>query len=187
MRLKHMLCGFATCAAMATGPALSDTPIGYREGGKALFVIDVPDFWTARVGGPRVLTPPGEESPRDVARVIGLSPEGADGIWMGFVVPVGLRNLAEGADYMREIGPHLVKDPVVSQRKNRKIGGRDALTISGNGRRNGKSVHFTAVLIDLPHNRIAFSVTVLEKGYDNSVLEDVNDVYASFRAIGQGG
>lgn len=187
MNFKQVAMSALTCTALLTGAAKADTPLGYTENGKALFRIDIPDFWTTRIGGPRTLTPPGEDNPRDVARVIGLSPEGGDGVWVGFIVPYGVRNLDEGVEYLREVGPHIVRDSELSEYRKRKIGGRNALTFTGKGRRDGRQVQFTAALIDLPGGRVAFSITVLESGFNASVLEDVNDIYASFRAIGQGG
>ena len=183
MNFRKNLLFTATCLTLLTTPLLADTPMDYTENGKALFRIDVPDFWNVRIGGPRTLTPPGEDEPRNIARVIGLSPEGSDGIWMGFVVPEGISSIDEGVDYMREQGPHLLRDVEISERRARTIGNREALTLTGKGRRNGRQVQFTAVLIDLPGPRVAFSVTVLENGFDTKVLEDVNDIYASFRAL----
>ena len=183
MSFRKTLFNAATCLAMSAAPLLADTPLGYTQNGNALFRIDVPDFWNVRIGGPRTLTPPGEDTPRDVARVIGLSPEGADGIWMGFVVPEGIASIDAGVDYMREQGPHLLHDVEINERRSRTIGGRQALTLTGKGRRQGRTVQFTAVLIDLPGPRVAFSVTVLENGFDPNVLEDVNKIYTSFRAL----
>ena len=105
MSFRKILLKAATCLAMSAAPLLADTPLGYTQNGKALFRIDVPDFWNVRIGGPRTLTPPGEDEARDVARVIGLLPEGAEGIWMGFSVPQGISSIEDGVDYMREQGP----------------------------------------------------------------------------------
>ena len=84
---------------------------------------------------------------------------------------------------VRELGPQLVHDAEITARETRRIGGRQAQSLSGHGRRNGKAVQFTAVLIDLPGPRVAFSVTILESGFDPALLEGINAVYASFRAI----
>lgn len=169
--------------SLAATAATAQTPITYSQQGKALFTVNVPDFWTARVGGPRVLTPPGEDAERPVARVIGLTPEGAESVWVGFSVPKTLRTLEDGAAFVRELGPQLVHDAEITARETRRIGGRQAQSLSGHGRRNGKAVQFTAVLIDLPGPRVAFSVTILESGFDPALLEGINAVYASFRAI----
>lgn len=172
----------ACALILASGMGMAQTPVTYSEGGKALFTVDVPDFWEVRVGGPGKLIPPGESEEHDVARVMGLTPEAADNIWVGFIVPKGVRTLEEGAEYVREIGPHLVHDAEVTKREKRRIGGRMAHSVSGHGRRNGKGVQFTAVLIDLPGPHVAFSVTVLQNGFDPDLLGGINAIYASFRA-----
>jgi hypothetical protein len=38
------------------------------------------------------------------------------------------------------------------------------------------------VLIDLPNERMAISVTVMEAGADPSIVTDVNAIYNSFQA-----
>lgn len=164
-----------------TGAGTAQTPMSYTQGGKTQFTVNVPDFWEVRVGGPRTLVPPGENEEREVARVFGLKPKASEGVWIGFIVPHGVRTLEEGADYVREIGPHLVRDPEITKRTVRKIGGRTTHSISGHGRRSGKGVQFTAVLIDLPGPHVAFSVTVLEDGFKPDLLGGINAVYDSFR------
>lgn len=181
LRLRAVLgvVGFLVLA----GGAFAQTPMSYTVNGKPMFHVDVPDFWEVRVGGPRKLTPVGEDTERDVARVMGLQPEAAGNVWVGFIVPRGVRTLEEGADYVREIGPHLMNDAEITKREVRRIGGRTAHSISGHGRRKGKGVQFTAVLIDLPGPHIAFSVTVLENGFDPDLLGGINAIYTSFKAI----
>lgn len=181
LRKLRFAAGLAALALSAT-VATAQTPMSYVQGGNTLFNIKVPDFWEARVGGPRLLTAPGDSTERNVARVLGLTPEGAENVWVGFIVPEGVRNLEEGADYVREIGPQMVRDAEVSKREVRRIGGMTAHSVTGKGRRNGRNVQFTAVLIDLPGPRVAFSVTVLENGFDPALLEGINAIYDSFRA-----
>ncbi len=162
--------------------AQADMPVTYMQGDRALFHFDAPDFWTVRAGGPRELTAPGDAGPRAVVRVIGLQPTAEDKVWMGFVAPLGVSTFADAAEYLRDIGPHLVKDVTVSATQERRIGGRPARTLSGTGRRNGQSVTFTAVAIDLPRDRMAIAVTVFQAGSDPALIDDVNRVYDSFRA-----
>jgi len=163
--------------------AAADVPVQYTDGGKALFRVMVPDFWEMRAGGSRMLTAPGDDAAREVPRLIGLSPEAYDDAWVGFIVPRNVRTIEQGKAYMREIGPHLVKNSEVSRSHNNPVAGLPAYTVAGTGKRGGKKVDFTAVLIKMPNGKVAFSVTVLEKGYDPSVLNDINGMYASFRAI----
>ncbi|WP_246139377.1 hypothetical protein [Falsiphaeobacter marinintestinus] len=166
----------------STGVAYADMPVTYTEGSRALFHLSAPDFWTVRAGGPRDLTAPGDDASREVVRVIGLEPSSEPHVWMGFVSPLGVSNFAEAEDYLREIGPHLVQDATASGSKSLTIGGRSARSVSGTGRRNGRGVSFSAVMIDLPNGRMAVSVTVLENGVNPDLVADVNSIFASFRA-----
>lgn len=162
--------------------AVADTPVTYTDNGAALFSFKAPDFWTVHVGGNRSLTDEQSAETRTVSRVIGLQPETDPRLWVGFISPSGVRTFSDVRDYLTDIGPFLVKDAVVDDRKSRQIAGRDARTVSGSGRRDGKSVNFTAVAIDLPGNRMAISVVVMEAGVDPASVEDVNRIFASFRA-----
>ncbi|WP_299352925.1 hypothetical protein [uncultured Shimia sp.] len=183
LQKSQNLLGAITAAVILMSASLAgaQTPVTYTEHGKALFQVKVPDFWSVRVGGPRTLSPSDDEDTRNVSRVLGMQPEAADNIWVGFIVPDGVRNLEEGADYVRDIGPQLLGEAEVTKREVRRIGGRTAHSITGKGRRNGKGVQFTALLIDLPGPRVAFSVTVLQDGFDPDLLGGINSIYSSFR------
>ena len=161
--------------------ALADMPVTYKDKGRALFSVSAPDFWTVRAGGARELAALGDDA-RDVARVIGMHPVSEPRVWVGFVSPQGVGTFEQAAEYLRDIGPFLVKNAQVDSRKSRRIGGQAAKTIAGHGTRKGKAVNFTAVLIDLPNGRMAISVTVLESGVDPAITADVNAIYSSFRA-----
>lgn len=165
------------CAPMAH----ADTPVSYTENGNALFTVDAPDFWTVHVGGPRDLADPKTEQRRPVSRLIGLQPSTEPRLWVGFISPAGVRNFSDAKDYLAEIGPFLVKDPVIDKRAERVIGGRSSQTVSGRGRRDGRAVNFTAIAIDLPNNRMAISVVVMEAGLDQNSLAGVNRMFESFR------
>lgn len=162
--------------------AKADVPVTYTDAGRDLFRFDAPDFWTIRTGGARLLAAPGTEDERDVSRLIGLSPTTDPRVWVGFVSPQGISTFQQGVEYLRDIGPSLVKDTVTTTRKETRIGGLKAATFSGSGRRDGKSVNYTAILIDLPGNRIAISVVVMEPGIDADTLGVVNAMFNSFRA-----
>lgn len=163
--------------------AQADAPVTYKDGDRALFSISVPDFWTVRVGGARVLSPPGEDVPRSVARVIGLEPTAEPHVWMGWISPPDVRTLSGGRAYLQEIGPHLVKDAAVDKARSTRIGGAAAEIYAGTGRRNGNAVNFTAVVIDLPGDRVAVSVAVLEDGAAPEIVNDLNAIFASFRSV----
>ncbi|MBB94552.1 MAG: hypothetical protein CML68_08120 [Rhodobacteraceae bacterium] len=158
-------------------------PVSYTEGGRALFHFEAPDFWTVRAGGPQELAgPDADDAPRPVARVIGLEPTAEPHVWMGFVSPVGISDLEGGVAYLAEIGPHLVKSPEVTRRKDTVLNGMPARVIAGTGRRRGRGVEFTATVVDLPNGRVAVSVVVFEAGANTQLVADVNAVLASLRA-----
>ncbi len=182
-RLKHGLRAALACLALGPVAAWAEMPVTYMDGGRALFHISAPDFWTVRAGGPQELKGPGEdESARPVARLIGMSPTTDPHVWVGFISPPGVTDLDGGLAYLRDVGPHLVSDPEVTRRETTRIGGLPTRVVAGNGQRQGRAVEFTATVIDLPSGRVAVSVTVIEAGADPALVEDVNAVYASFRA-----
>jgi hypothetical protein len=171
----------ALALTLSAAPALADMPVTYKDEGRALFSVSAPDFWTVRAGGTRELAAPGGEA-GEVSRVIGMHPVSEPRVWVGFVSPQGMRNFDEATDYLRDIGPFLVKDVQVNSRKSHQIGGLPATSIAGHGKRKGKAVNFTAVMIDLPNGRMAISVVVMEAGVDPAIVADVNAIFASFRA-----
>ncbi len=176
----------ATCAVFWLGsvvPATADTPVTYTDAGKALFRIVVPDFWALRVGGTRNIEDTSLGDSRAVARVMGMRPVTDDTVWMGFVSPEGVATIEDGIRYLQDIDKFLVKDAEVTGNSRRSIGGLPAQVFQGTGRRDGRGVNFTATVIDLPRGRVAVAVAVLREGADPAYVEDLNAVFASFRAI----
>ena len=158
-------------------------PVTYKDQGRSLFAVDVPDYWSVRAGGARALTAPGSGETRQVGRVLGLRPTAEEGLWMGFLSPDTIRTQEQALRYLREIGPFLLRNATVVDRGAVTIGGRPAARITGSGTRGGRSVSFTALTIDLPGNRIAISVVVMEAGVNPALVADVNAIYSSFRPV----
>ena len=173
----------AASVAILPSLSLADMPVTYKDEGRALFHLSVPDFWTARAGGARAMTPPETDEARLVNRVIGLTPVSEGGIWMGFISPHGVSTYEQSLEYLRGVGPFLVQDAEVEERKRITVDGLPAARITGSGRRDGRAVGFTAVVVVLPRNRVAISVVVMEAGVNPHLVSDVNAVFASFRAI----
>lgn len=173
----------AVIASVLAPPTMAGTPIVYTDGDKALFQVEAPDFWNVRTGGIRTLTAPEREDFREVSRIFGMTPAAHEGIWVGFVSPHGVTTLDGARAYLKEIGQFLVKDAVVEDTKNRRIGGLPAQSFSGTGRRGTKTVNFTAITIDLPNGRVAVSIVVIENGSDVEIIDDINEMMASFKAI----
>lgn len=161
----------------------AEMPVTYKSDNRALFQVSAPDFWQVRAGGPRVLTPPGGDEARLINRVIGFEPVAEQGAWVGFMSPNGVATFAQAEDYLRNIGRSVVQDPEVTGQSRLRIGGLPAAKYTGTGRRDRRTVEFTAVLIDLPGNRVAISLAVLEAGANSELISDINAIYDSFRAL----
>lgn len=165
------------------GIALADMPVIYKTDNQSLFQVSAPDYWQVRAGGPRVLTPPGSDEERLINRVIGFEPVAEKGAWVGFMSPNGVATFAQAEDYLRNIGSSVVQDPELISEKQTRIGGLPAAKYTGTGRRDGRAVNFTAVLIDLPGNRVAISLAVIEAGANAELISDINAIYGSFRSL----
>ncbi|MBO9451973.1 hypothetical protein J7426_16990 [Tropicibacter sp. R16_0] len=168
--------------ALSATVAKADMPVTYVEDNRALFHVSAPDFWQVRAGGPRAITPPGSDEARLINRVIGFEPVAEKGVWVGFMSPNGVSTFDGAVEYLRNIGQSIVEDPILDDSKPTRIGGLPAQKYAGHGRRGGKSVNFTAVLIDLPGNRVAISLAISEAGANAELISDVNAIYDSFRA-----
>ena len=179
--LRHLFT--ASLLIFVSGLASAGTPVAYRDGAAALFQIEAPDFWNVRTGGQRTLTAPDTGEERLVSRVMGLSPVSEKRIWVGFVSPHGVGTLDEASEYLQDIGPFLVQDTTIGKRVTRRINGLLTKTVAGTGKRKGKKVDFTVVMIDLPNNRVAIGVVVFEAGADLSPVNDINDMLLSFKAF----
>ncbi len=177
--------GLAICLAaqLAIGAAQAGTPVVYEDDGRALFKLEVPDFWTLRTGGLRDLEGPDADDIRDVSRVFGMTADAHPGVWVGVISPHGVSNFDDAREYLQDIGPFLVQEAEAEAPKSRQVGGLPARSIAGTGRRDGKNVTFTALAIDLPSNRMVIAVVVLEAGVDQEPIADINRMLASIRSI----
>ncbi|MEP1202027.1 hypothetical protein [Tateyamaria sp.] len=177
--------GLAICLAaqLAFGAAQAGTPVVYEDDGRALFKLEVPDFWTLRTGGLRDLEGPDADDIRDVSRVFGMTADAHPGVWVGVISPHGVSNFDDAREYLQDIGPFLVQEAEAEAPKSRQVGGLPARSIAGTGRRDGKNVTFTALAIDLPSNRMVIAVVVLEAGVDQEPITDINRMLASIRSI----
>ncbi|GAA6190852.1 hypothetical protein NBRC116597_07710 [Phaeobacter sp. NW0010-22] len=172
-----------TVLGLTPGLAVAEMPVIYKNGGQSLFEVSAPDYWQVRAGGPRVISPPDLEEERLINRVIGFSPVSDQGAWVGFMSPNGVRTFDQAVEYLRNVGKSIVEDPVLVSEKKTRIGGLSAAKYAGHGRRGRKTVNFTAVLIDLPQDRVAISIAILEAGVDPEMINDINAIYSSFRSL----
>ncbi|MDA7963377.1 hypothetical protein [Ruegeria sp.] len=179
--LNTALAGCAACWIGMT-PAMAETPVTYTDNGRALFSFAIPDFWTLRTGGPRDIEDTELGDPRAVARVMGIRPVTDETAWMGFVSPAGVGSIRGGVRYLQDIDKFLVKEPTVTSTSETRIGGLPARVIRGTGSRDGRGVNFTVAVVDLPRDRVAVIVAVLLSGANPDYVDDLNDVFASFRS-----
>lgn len=170
--------GMGLCANIT----LADTPATYMDGPDRIFQVSVPDFWNLRTGGMREIAPDAADELRSVERVFGLSPEKDHGVWMGLISPPQFRNLQDAKNYARSLSGQLAKSTKITGNMDRRVAGYPATVIEGTGRRNGKSVNFTVVLMDLKTGRVVIGLTVLEHGHDPNALADVNAILQSIKA-----
>ena len=175
--------GCLAAAGLIATPDVSraETPVTYTDQGRAIFRLSMPDFWQMRSGGFRVLDPDGPEAARSTNRVMGFSPTGDTSAILAVVSPFDVSTLEEGQEYLADVGRFLVEDADVAEAERRRIAGLPALRFAGQGRRNGRSVSFTATVIDLPGNRVVVAVAVLEAGATSEAVADLNALFASIR------
>jgi hypothetical protein len=174
--------GILAALLVSAAGAEAQTPVTYVEEGRALFTVEVPDFWSVRTGGSRQIAPSEDPAPRAVPRVLALEPTVDEGVWMGFISPSGVGDLGEARGYLGQLSQFLAFEAEVGEPVTRRIGGRPAEVFSGRGRRDGRSLQFTVAAIDLPGRRVAIAAAVLEAGVDPAFAEVLNGVFASFRA-----
>jgi len=168
---------------LAAGPADAQTPVSYSEGGRALFTVEVPDFWSVRTGGPREIARPGRDASRSIPRVLALEPTVDGDVWMGLMSPPAITDLAAARAYLNQLGDFLALEAELDAPVRRRIAGRPAEVFAGTGRRDGRALQFTVAAIELPNERVAVVAAVLEAGADPAFARVLNGVFASFRAI----
>lgn len=181
--MKHLFKVLAAGLLLAPAVATADMPVIYESDNQALFRVSAPDFWQVRAGGPRAVTPPDSEEARLINRIIGFEPVAESGVWVGFMSPNGVRNFAQAEEYLANIGRSVVEDPEVQETSRIRIGDLPAARFAGTGRRGSRNVEFTAVLIDLPGDRVAISLAVIEAGANPELVSDINTIYGSFRSL----
>ena len=177
------LIGIFLAIVMSAGLAGAQTPVSYSEGGRALFTVEVPDFWSVRTGGPREIARPERDTFRSIPRVLALEPTVDGDVWMGLMSPPAVTDLAGARAYLDQVGDFMALEAEVTAPVTRRIAGRPAEVFAGTGRRDGRALQFTVAAIELPNERVAIVAAVLEAGADPAFARVLNGVFASFRAI----
>jgi len=175
------LLSICACLTLAQ-PALADLRLTYAEEDRALFSVEVPAFWTVESGGPRTITPPGEEEARLSPQIVSMRPTVDPTVWMGFFSPDGIATVEDGVAYLAEIEKFLSSDAEVTSNGPGRVGGLPARIIKGAGRRDGQDISFTIAVVDLPGARVAIAAGVAEARADPALVFEINRVFSSMRA-----
>lgn len=178
-----ILIGIFSVIVLSAGLAAAQTAVSYSQGGRALFTVEVPDFWSVRTGGPREIARPGRDPSRSIPRVLALEPTIDGNVWMGLMSPPAVTDLAGARAYLGQLGDFLALEAEVTAPTTRRIAGRPAEVFAGTGRRGGRALKFTVAAIELPGERVAIVVAVLEAGADPAFARVLNGVFSSFRAV----
>ncbi len=181
--IARVACASVLSLGFMTAPSLAEVTATYDGGGRDLFNIAVPDHWVLATGGFENYASEASEKPA-VPRVLGMRPENDNRLWVGFLSPDGVSNVAQAGSYIRNLDKRLVESPQIEEKRTTSIGGRSATYFHGEGQRNGKPVDFTVGVIDLPSNRVAIFVIAGEHGARSLYRDELNDIVRSFR-VGQ--
>lgn len=180
LRLGSLLLGGVLCGAPMLVQA--DTQVVYSDQTRNVFQVDVPDFWNLRVGGPRELSPDGDEDIRAVERVFGLEPESDHGVWVGLISPPRFGSLEDAKDYARSLSGQLAKTTEILSAEDRRVGNYPATVITGSGRRDGRPVSFNVTMLDIKNGRVVVALTIMSQDFDQRALADVNAILNSIKA-----
>ncbi len=172
------------CPVLSGAPMLAqaDTQVVYSDQTRNVFQVDVPDFWNLRVGGPRALSPDGDEELRTVERVFGMEPESDHGVWVGLISPPRFRSLEDAKEYARGLSGQLATTTEILSAKDRRVGSYPATVITGTGRREGRPVTFNVTMLDIKNGRVVVALTIMSQGFDQRALADVNAILNSIKA-----
>ncbi|WP_425090203.1 hypothetical protein [Tropicimonas sp. S265A] len=171
------------CAALALAtPVAADVRASYVLDGRTLFSMLIPDFWTLKTGGERLITPPDEDIARPAPQIMSAHPTVEPDVWIGAFSPRGIRTVAEGRAYLAEIGQFLTTTPEITSTGPGRIGGMAAHLIKGTGRRDGRDIAFTIAVLDLPGQNVGIVAGIAEQGADPALVAQLNETFASVRA-----
>lgn len=170
-------------AVTAAGGSLAQTPISYSQSGQVIFSVEMPDFWVARSGGPRVFEDP-ELGALEIQRIIALQPETNDSAWVGLASPIGISSLDDGQAYITNIGEFLVENPSVGATFDTRFGGLPSRVINGQGTRDGRAVRYSVVIADLPGDRVALLVGLATPDAEAGIVDEINAIFRSLKVGG---
>ncbi len=183
-RLRRATCmGAALALGVWAGAASAGIEVHYETGGAALFAFDAPDGWTLRTG--IELTKGAAEGERPMPRVISLLPDAAQPVmWVGLWSPLDVLSVDEAVDYLDGLNLNLLEDPTITGVEDRRINGRAARIVRGEGARDGTPFKFVAVLVQMTPRRVAVAAFIGEPDAQTMHQAALARIVDSLRPLG---
>lgn len=179
--MKHLRT-FLLLASLSLGPtvAVADA-VTYTQGGRALFVFDIPDGW--RVTRGIDISP--EQMPEGLPpspRVYSIRPPDEPGLmWTGLWVPANARNAEEFGRLVRSLRPRMLENVRVTYRDERVVDGRKVNIVAGTGRRNGLELDIVFAAVQLAPDQLAVVTFIGEPQVFDRWEADLSDMLATVR------
>lgn len=155
-------------------PALAEVRITYDAAGQALFSVAAPDNWIVTTGG--------EALDEGRPRVIGMHPEDDFSLWIGFFSPSEARTIEDAEEYVKSLGPRIVKNAAVERQKDGTLGGMPARLYTGTGTRGGAPVDFSVGIVSLPGGRQVIGIFLGEYGARTVYQTEIDAIAQSLMA-----
>jgi len=168
---------------LSAGAASAAIEVRYETGGAQLFAFEAPDGWTVRTG--IELEKGAAEGERPMPRVISLLPGAARPVmWVGLWSPLDVLSVDEAVDYLDGLNLNLLENPVITAVEDRRINGRAARIVRGDGAREGAPFNFVAVLVQMTPRRVAVAAFIGEPDAQTLHQAALARIVESLRPLG---
>ncbi len=175
--------GAAFALGLWSGVAGASVEVRYETGGAQLFAFDAPDGWTVRTGVE--LAKGAAEGERPMPRVISLLPDMARPVmWVGLWSPLDVLSVDEAVDYLDGLNLNLLENPRIVGVEDRRINGRAARIVRGEGARDGTPFTFVAVLVQMTPRRVAVAAFIGEPDAQTMHQAALARIVDSLRPLG---
>jgi hypothetical protein len=155
--------------------------VTYAQGGRALFVFDVPSGWKVTKG----IDIPAAQMPEGLPpspRVYSIRPPDEVGVmWTGLWVPANARNAKEFSDLVRSLRLKMLENVHVTYRDERVVNGRKVNLVAGRGQRNGMDLDIVFAAVQLTPDRLAVVTFIGEPQVFDRWEADLSDMLATLR------
>ena len=170
-------------ALLLSAASAGANDVTYTQGGRALFVFDVPEGWRVTRGidiSPQQMPEGLPPSPR----VYSIRPPNEAGVmWTGLWVPANARNAREFSDLVRSLRLRILEGVRVTYRDERVVNGRKVSLVAGQGRRNGLDLDIVFAAVQLTPDRLAVVTFIGEPQVFDRWEADLSDMLATLRPV----